>query len=202
MWNWNWPSGIGVDKIELTPNACSGLQYNGAYCIVIILWAEMYIKCLCLFHVILTFCTIFSFQYVLGAATSPATKLYEETLTYLNQGWYALMCCKYCVNSLQHNCCSVDWASNELDLKVGLKIFGNLHEAINIQHFVWYLSNLYGCHSYQILEYLAHCVGCLCDASCTEKTFSFEMCTTKLVVWNNEVVWGICGECYMLMKMW
>lgn len=29
------------------------------------------------------------FQYVMCAATSPAVKLYDETLTYLNQGWYA-----------------------------------------------------------------------------------------------------------------
>lgn len=28
------------------------------------------------------------FQYVMCAATSPAVKLYDETLTYLNQGWY------------------------------------------------------------------------------------------------------------------
>lgn len=28
----------------------------------------------------------FRFQYILSAATSPATKLNEETLTYLNQG--------------------------------------------------------------------------------------------------------------------
>ena len=28
------------------------------------------------------------FQYVMCAATSPAVKLHDETLTYLNQGWY------------------------------------------------------------------------------------------------------------------
>ena len=32
------------------------------------------------------FSPFYSFQYILGAATSPAVKLNEETLTYLNQG--------------------------------------------------------------------------------------------------------------------
>lgn len=33
-----------------------------------------------------TLCFNFRFQYVLSAPTSPATKMNEETLTYLNQG--------------------------------------------------------------------------------------------------------------------
>jgi len=31
-------------------------------------------------------CVCCSYQYILGAATSPAVKVNEETLTYLNQG--------------------------------------------------------------------------------------------------------------------
>jgi len=36
------------------------------------------------------------FQYVMCAATSPAVKLHDETLTYLNQGWYGrhILTCK------------------------------------------------------------------------------------------------------------
>lgn len=40
----------------------------------------------CLSRSFLMLCFICRFQYVLAAATSPATKMYEETLTYLNQG--------------------------------------------------------------------------------------------------------------------
>ena len=42
-----------------------------------------------LFHLICVY-VYFScrFQYILGAATSPAVKVNEETLTYLNQGQY------------------------------------------------------------------------------------------------------------------
>lgn len=35
---------------------------------------------------------ILPFEYVLCASTSPAVKLHEETLTYLNQGWAAVVC--------------------------------------------------------------------------------------------------------------
>jgi len=41
-----------------------------------------------------------SFQYILNAATSPATRMSEETLTYLNQGILScnslLMLCSFC----------------------------------------------------------------------------------------------------------
>lgn len=39
----------------------------------------------CLCHIYIS-----SFQYVLNAATSPATRMSEETLTYLNQGLFSL----------------------------------------------------------------------------------------------------------------
>jgi len=35
---------------------------------------------------------ILPFQYVLCAATSPAVKLHDETLTYLNQGLFSNIC--------------------------------------------------------------------------------------------------------------
>lgn len=55
---------------------------------------------------ITSFC--FRYQYILGAATSPAVKVNEETLTYLNQGnfptWTFVIYTKwphYCVVSLE-----------------------------------------------------------------------------------------------------
>ena len=41
-------------------------------------------------------CCVFRFQYILGAATSPAVKMNEETLTYLNQGQCQRLNTFYC----------------------------------------------------------------------------------------------------------
>lgn len=44
---------------------------------------------------------ILPFQYVLCAATSPAVKLHDETLTYLNQGLFLL---NYCIQGVYNYC--------------------------------------------------------------------------------------------------
>lgn len=50
------------------------------------LWVKKFVSILFVIYASFSFRSIFRFQYVLSAPTSPATKVNEETLTYLNQG--------------------------------------------------------------------------------------------------------------------